>query len=358
MAVKVKLHWVPYDVPNGQVKKELERYGKVSEITRDLFREKGFEAVESNARSVRLTHKEGYTVDSLPHEIRLEGCKVLVVVPGRAPLCLRCRRTGHIRRDCRVPRCSDCHRFGHEADDCVTTFALMARDRKVDNQLDFVMDDAEAEEAVGASGQTVLPPSDGGGSATPADVDHPATPAGRSSSEPVPQGARATGAKTEEPQAQEQDHSQSDGSAPRESDDDTPSRDPSASVPDADVEMGQVIKRLRDPTSTPEDAAAGLNRNASGGRDFCQLNSCLGKSLAYQPKTAAERTRKVGPPAKFVSKFSRENFELKVQGKGIAVASTLACWDFLCLSLVLCRRLRRMPASMSAVSGFSRLHQR
>ncbi|CAN7978716.1 unnamed protein product [Ixodes persulcatus] len=85
-AVKLKLHWVPYDVPNGQVKKELERYGKVSEITRDFFREKGFEAVESNTRSVRMTLKEGYTVDSLPHEMRLEGCKVLVVVPGRAPL--------------------------------------------------------------------------------------------------------------------------------------------------------------------------------------------------------------------------------------------------------------------------------
>ncbi|KAG0416179.1 hypothetical protein HPB47_006636 [Ixodes persulcatus] len=257
MAVKVKLHWVSYDVPNGQVKKELERYGKVSEITRELFREKGFEAVESNTRSMRLTLKEGYTVDSLPHEIRLEVCKVLVVVPGRAPLCLRCRRTGHIRRDCRVPRCSDCHRFGHEADDCVKTYASMARDRKVDDQLDFVMDDAEAEEAVGASGPTVLPPSDGGGSATPADVDHLAAPAGRSSSESVPQGARSAGVKTEEPQAQEQDHSQSDGIAPRESDGSTPSRDLSAPVPDADIEIGQVIKRLRDPTSTPEDAAAG-----------------------------------------------------------------------------------------------------
>lgn len=39
-AVKVQLHWVPYDVPNGQVKEELQLYGKVSEITRELFRKK------------------------------------------------------------------------------------------------------------------------------------------------------------------------------------------------------------------------------------------------------------------------------------------------------------------------------
>ncbi|KAG0421549.1 hypothetical protein HPB47_002568 [Ixodes persulcatus] len=143
------------------VKKEMERYGKVNDITRDFFREKGFETVESNTRTVRLTLKEGYTVESLPHEIRLESCKVLVVVPGRAPLCLRCRRTGHIRRDCRVPRCTECHRYGHKAEDCVKTYASMARDRREDDQSDFLMDDAEAEEAVGGL-PSALPSSDKG----------------------------------------------------------------------------------------------------------------------------------------------------------------------------------------------------
>ncbi|KAM7307705.1 hypothetical protein ISCGN_011341 [Ixodes scapularis] len=177
-AVKLKLHWVPYDVPNCQVKKEMERYGKVSDITRDFFREKGFEAVESNTRSVRLTLKEGYTTDSLPHEIRLEGCKVLVVVPGRAPLCLRCRRKGHIRRDCRVPRCTDCHRYGHETDDCVKTYASIARDRKSEDNSDYVMDDAEAEEAVGGSPPAALTRTEPSGVSKPNDDGDPdaATP--------------------------------------------------------------------------------------------------------------------------------------------------------------------------------------
>lgn len=147
-AVKLKLYWVPCDVPNGQVKKELERYSKASDFTRDLFQEKGFEAVESNTRTVRLTLKGGQGVDSLSHEIRVNGFKVLILVPGRAPLCLCCRLKRQPRRNCRVPRCTDCHRYGHEAEVCVKTYTSMARDRKVDDQFDFIMNDAEAEKAV------------------------------------------------------------------------------------------------------------------------------------------------------------------------------------------------------------------
>ncbi|KAM7313021.1 uncharacterized protein ISCGN_002942 [Ixodes scapularis] len=136
MAVKVQLHWAPDSVPNRQVKKELER--KVSEITRDLFQERVLEAVEPNTHSVRLTLRKGYTAGSLPHELRLEGSKMLVVVPERALLCLRCRRTGHIRRNCRVPRCADCHCYGHEAAVCIKTYATVAPDRKAEDQTDYM----------------------------------------------------------------------------------------------------------------------------------------------------------------------------------------------------------------------------
>ncbi|CAN8017057.1 unnamed protein product [Ixodes persulcatus] len=116
-----------------------------------------------------MTLKEGYTVDSLPHEMRLEGCKVFVVVPGRAPLCLRCRRTGHIRRDCRVPRCSDCHRYGHQAEERVKTYVSMARDRKLEDNSDYLMDGIEAEEAVGGSPPIDVLPMEQSGAPTPKD---------------------------------------------------------------------------------------------------------------------------------------------------------------------------------------------
>ncbi|XP_042146199.1 uncharacterized protein LOC115311428 [Ixodes scapularis] len=243
-AVKVKLHWVPYDVPNCQVKKELERYGKVSEITRDLFRERGFEAVESNTRSVRLTLREAYTIDSLPHELRLEGCKVLAVVPGRGPLCLRCRRTGHIRRDCRVPRCADCHRYGHETADCIRTYATMARDRKAGDQTDYMMDDTEAEEAVSASAPAVPHPFKGATSDDPEAVRLPVPEAQTSAPETTMQGAEGTGEKAKKTP---------DARAPSDGNDGSGSQGPAVPVPTVDAEMIQVVKRMRDSTPSMED---------------------------------------------------------------------------------------------------------
>lgn len=180
--VKLKLHWVPYDVPNFKVQKELEKFGKVSSITRERFREQGFENVESNTRLVQMTLHEGMTVDKIPHEVRLEGCRVLVLVPGRAPLCLRCRRTGHIRRECRVPRCTDCNRFGHATEECVTTYASIARDRKEQDESEMFMDATEAEEAVEtaapeAPDDTPKRPDTGAGNDDGAEASHDGTSA-------------------------------------------------------------------------------------------------------------------------------------------------------------------------------------
>ncbi|KAG0415868.1 hypothetical protein HPB47_006961 [Ixodes persulcatus] len=92
--------------------------------------------------------REDLTPESLPHQLRLYGGPLLVVVPGRAPVCLRCLRTGHIRRDCRVPRCEECRAFGHEASDCVRSYARAAASKTTNSQdRNLVMDKEEAEAA-------------------------------------------------------------------------------------------------------------------------------------------------------------------------------------------------------------------
>ncbi|KAG0434231.1 hypothetical protein HPB47_019253 [Ixodes persulcatus] len=145
VVVKLKLHWVPYDVPNCQVKKEMERYGKVSDVTRDFFREKGFEAVESNTRS--------------------DGPRCVLDAGGRGTS----NETAASRATVR---------YGHETDDCVKTYASIARDRKSEDNSDYVMDDAEAEEAVGGSPPAGLTRTEPSGASKPDDDGDPdaATP--------------------------------------------------------------------------------------------------------------------------------------------------------------------------------------
>lgn len=156
--VRVKIHWIPFHVSNDAVRKALEPFGKVTEVTRDTWMAEGFQGIESATRLVRITLQEGTTIDSLPHQLRLFGANCLIVVPGRAPLCLRCKRTGHIRRDCRVPRCSECHRFGHEAEDCVRTYASAVGRQETDPVNEMIMDADEAESTAASTAPAVLSP--------------------------------------------------------------------------------------------------------------------------------------------------------------------------------------------------------
>ncbi|MDD9361657.1 MAG: hypothetical protein PV344_01870, partial [Anaplasma sp.] len=159
---RLKLHWVLHFVHDDDVRAALAPYGKVMEVTRDKWRVQGCQDKVSTTRSVTLRLKAGSTADDLPHQLRVAGDLALVVVPGRAPLCLRCRGTGHIRRECRVPRCALCRRFGHDEGQCVRTYASVAEPVGGDDTSEHLMDVADAEEAA-----------EGGGNELPAEATAP-----------------------------------------------------------------------------------------------------------------------------------------------------------------------------------------
>lgn len=75
--VRLKLHWIPYHLPDENVKKALEPFGQVEEVIRETWRVNGFEGVQSTRRTVRLTLKNGVTTEQLPHQLRLPGCTAL-----------------------------------------------------------------------------------------------------------------------------------------------------------------------------------------------------------------------------------------------------------------------------------------
>ncbi|KAH7973588.1 hypothetical protein HPB49_002817 [Dermacentor silvarum] len=69
------------------------------------------------------------------------------MAPGRAPFWLRCKHTGHIRRDCRIPKCAECHAFGHGQEACTRSYAKAVGRSTVVDQSELVVDEEEAEQA-------------------------------------------------------------------------------------------------------------------------------------------------------------------------------------------------------------------
>ncbi|KAM7313030.1 hypothetical protein ISCGN_002951 [Ixodes scapularis] len=121
--IKMKLLWLPPQLPDSEVKKVLEPFGTVNVITRERWRFSDLQETDTLTRFVTLVLKDHLSVDKVPHMLTIYGVNTLVVIPGRPPLCLRCKAIGHIRRQCSTPRCKQCWRYGHSTEECVVTYA-------------------------------------------------------------------------------------------------------------------------------------------------------------------------------------------------------------------------------------------
>ncbi|KAH7969065.1 hypothetical protein HPB52_014289 [Rhipicephalus sanguineus] len=92
-----------HTVPDDNIREALAPYGRVMDVAREKWRVLGLQDMGSSTRLVTLVPRRGLGADDVPHLLRIAGVEALVVIPGRAPLCFRCRNTGHIRRDCASP---------------------------------------------------------------------------------------------------------------------------------------------------------------------------------------------------------------------------------------------------------------
>ncbi|KAK8758950.1 hypothetical protein V5799_003418 [Amblyomma americanum] len=144
--IKVKIQWLPFHIPSETLRNALSEFGEVMEIRHQEWNVSEFESAESTTRGARMVFKEGVTAEGLPHLFKFYGNLILVVVPGRAPVCVRCRRRSHIRRYCQTPRCTKCRAFGHVREDCIRTYANVTGVASEDSDdKEDIMDVEEAE---------------------------------------------------------------------------------------------------------------------------------------------------------------------------------------------------------------------
>ncbi|XP_029841712.2 uncharacterized protein LOC115325147 [Ixodes scapularis] len=158
--VKLKLLWLPVHMESKRIEEALAPYGTVRSIVREKWSCPGMEQMETLNKEVTLTLREGMNSTQIPHQLTVFGCRSLVIVPGRPPLCLRCNRIGHIRRECRIPRCGECRRYGHSTDECASTYADKLRQGRApldDVVQDHLMDISEMVDATGEVIDSVAP---------------------------------------------------------------------------------------------------------------------------------------------------------------------------------------------------------
>ncbi|XP_049270218.1 uncharacterized protein LOC125757909 [Rhipicephalus sanguineus] len=150
--VKMKLLWLPEHLEDTYIRDALHVFGKIKSISIESWKVADMEQMRTLNRDVVLSLADGVRVGDIPHLLTVCGVQSLVLIPGRPPLCLRCNKVGHIRRNCRTPRCDDCRRFGHSAEECVMTYANKLRQRTQqpdENLQEHIMDATEVLDATG-----------------------------------------------------------------------------------------------------------------------------------------------------------------------------------------------------------------
>ena len=85
-----------------------------------MYSEEGLENVATGVRSVVMVGDR----HQVPHLLSVtdpdtkETWELLVTIPGRPPMCLKCRYTGHVRKDCATPFCRHHGSYGHTTESC------------------------------------------------------------------------------------------------------------------------------------------------------------------------------------------------------------------------------------------------
>ena len=116
----VRVHWGAGCVPNEAIHDVLSQYGTVMTSANEQSTVAGFEGVSTGIRSVVMSGNR----EVIPHILQAadpatgEVYKLLCVINGRKPPCLKCQKVGHYRRDCFTPRCRFCDQFGHGSEEC------------------------------------------------------------------------------------------------------------------------------------------------------------------------------------------------------------------------------------------------
>jgi hypothetical protein len=156
----LKIHWVPYQVPMVNALRQLDATEGVKIIAASYDHVAGCEGLQHVRSLLRTVLVEAPDRTKVPYALHwshegLSG-QALVTMKGRAPVCLRCNGSGHVRKDCTAVRCVACQQWGHDDVNCKIKpgYSAIVRGQTVfDDAAEVIAEDMEIE-AVAAPGAT------------------------------------------------------------------------------------------------------------------------------------------------------------------------------------------------------------
>lgn len=106
--VEFRVHWLPNYINDSFLEDYFSKYGKVTSVIREAVVFTPNDTKQTGVRRIMIETDE-VRKRSLPYVISFNGgYTALITMPGRPPLCLKCRTIGHLRKDC-IPNSTPKH---------------------------------------------------------------------------------------------------------------------------------------------------------------------------------------------------------------------------------------------------------
>ena len=159
-----RVHWAPAFIPNAAIAKVLGESCKVQSIAMETSTCKGFEGIPTGIRQLVLTgvKDEILHVFTIVNPKTEEKFELLITIPGRSPLCFKCKHTGHYRSECFTPpqtmrgiwsfHREMCH--GKLVFECASWFSSTA-EASIDEDIQYAYRDGGVEQVKVGSGRRV-----------------------------------------------------------------------------------------------------------------------------------------------------------------------------------------------------------
>ena len=115
-----RVHWAPVYITNNIIRETLGDYAEVKSLKHEVYTDAGLDGIATGVRRVLMVGDR----HQVPHVLEVvdpdtgEVWKCLVTIPGRPPLCLRCKKIGHVRKSCTTPFCRHHRQYGHATEGC------------------------------------------------------------------------------------------------------------------------------------------------------------------------------------------------------------------------------------------------